>query len=619
MVKKVDEIVSAIEDQEHRTADWRALMDIDLDLVEGKPYQTAEAVRMGEGRDLDDGGFRIYTSNEAQTFAKKVISTLVLSKLSTRVPAGDAFRDKRDLHDLKEQLAVGLLESANELRIEMSLGGSILEELVWYTCIRGAYAVRALLVKDKDGGQHVDITPLDPRDVYWKVGAGGLEWAAIKSWMTIDDVHARFGIHVEGHQSSLDLIEVIDYYNRSQNMIIIPEHKEGFAKSPTRHGNKGVPIHIGMVGAHPRITRRSRISTGASGSDYSVSLLNWGQSIFVENRETYALHNEVMSIYLHLVAAARQQTWVLHSRGAEKQLDEDPNPEGGVISLDIEDKLATIPLPEMTKDAAALLGLTSGELQRGSISHASFGELPFQLSGFAINSLRRNELTVLQPPLTSIGMAFKQIFDSLCDQYVSGQFSPMQLSGMGNNREYFSEEIDPDDVIDLPPYRVKLVASLPQDDAGKIALAQQAREGPNGVPIYDDLFIHEEMLETPDPGVVMDRINAQMARRAHPSAMALTLMNASEDRDEPELAGIYLQQLMIEMINTQLQLAQGQQAALALQQQQATSPGGVSPSVSPPAAGGTPPPTPTPQSGANVAPGSPRPGALSNVRGGGLP
>lgn len=611
MVKKVDEIVAAIEDQEHRTADWRALMDTDLDLVEGKPYQTPEAVRMGEGRDIDDGGFRIFTSNEAQTFAKKVISTLVFAKLATRVPAGIAVRDKRDSHDLKERLAVGFLESANERRIKMSLGGSVLEELVWYTCIRGAYVVRALLVKDADGGQHVDITPLDPRDTYWKVGKNGLDWAATKSWMTIDDVEANFGIRVAGHQSGLDLIEVIDYYDHEKNMVVIPEHKEGFAKRPTRHGSDGVPIHIGMVGAHPRITRRSRVGTSATpgGSDYSVSLLNWGQSIFVENRETYALHNEIMSIYLHLVAAAREQTWTLNSRGAEKQLDDNPNNLGGVISLDVEDKLQPIPLPEMTKDAAALLGLTSGELQRGSISHASFGELPFQLSGFAINSLRRNELTVLQPPLTAIGSAFKQVFDSLCDQYVSGQFSPMQLSGTGNNREYFDEEPSPDDVRDLPGYQVKLVANLPQDDAAKIAIAQQARDGPNGVPIYDDLFIHEEILETPDPGVVMDRIDLQMAKRAHPSALAMTLMNAAEDRDEPAYAQIYLQQLIVEMINTQLQLAQGQQAALAFQQQQAAPPGGVSPAVIPPAAAGAPVPTPTPQSGANVAPGSPRPGA----------
>lgn len=603
---QAEEIVRKVEQHRNATASWRDSMDLDLRLYDGFPYQTESAILHGEGASRDDGGYRSYTSNEPQTYGKKVIATLSLSRPNLRVPAGVEFRDKRDFHDLKERLGIGMLHQADDWLVDVRMEKTLQESLAWYTSIRGAYAVRALLVKSEDGGQRVEIQPWDPRDTYWGMDKDGMAWACLKQWYTVDRIAVEFGITMPERDDSNELVEVYSYYDRKRHMIVIPDLKDGFAKKPLNHGavdgsgKPKVPVHIGGVGSRPllnnsHLPQRSEITGGNVSGHSQVDYDGWGESIFVANRGIYPLVNELRSIYLHLVAAARERTWVYSSAGGEKQLSDDPNQEGGVIPIDLNEHLDPIPLPEMTKDAAALLGLVEGEMQRGALPHSIFGELQFQLSGIAIDTLRQNMLTVISPALKAMDRAVKQILTGLTDQYVGGAFAPMKLAGIGVNREYFDEEISPDDIRDLPGYLVKHVANLPHDDAAKIAMAQLAREGPNGVPLYDDLFIHEEIMETSDVGAVMDRINLQMAERGHPSALALTLMNASEARGETEYAGIYLRQLMIEMLNQQLQLMQGQ---LITSQGPQLGPSGGS-SGPPPGQSG-PPPTP---------PGQPRPGA----------
>lgn len=72
----------------------------------------------------------------------------------------------------------------------------------------------------------------------------------------------------------------------------------------------------------------------------------------------------------------------------------------------------------MSKEAGAFMGMVSGEMQRGGLPHSIYGQLEFQLSGFAINTLRQGVETVLVPRLQALEKSYRAIFQLLCDQKI---------------------------------------------------------------------------------------------------------------------------------------------------------------------------------------------------------
>ena len=258
---------------------------------------------------------------------------------------------------------------------------------------------------------------------------------------------------------------------------------------------------------------------------------------------------------------------------------------------------------------------------------------------------------MLQPRLDAIKAAYLQICNLLADQYGSGSFEAMELSGWGNNRQWFSEEIDADMIEGVGSPEVEMVGNLPQDEMTKMSMAQMAREG--AVPLLPDLVIRDEILGLQNSDQVESQIKEQMAERTLPEASLWTLLKATEDRGRPDLSQFYFsqlgevlmqkqlvqQQLMQQM--QQMQQVPGMQPGMAAPGMQPGAPNGAGPMPGAPMPGGpmppgpmpggpmpggptappqampnagmgVPPPVPTPQAGANVPPGSPRPGAQSD-------
>jgi hypothetical protein len=262
----------------------------------------------------------------------------------------------------------------------------------------------------------------------------------------------------------------------------------------------------------------------------------------------------------------------------------------------------------------------SGEMQRGSIPHSVYGELQFQLSGFAINTLRQGVETMLSPRIISLEQAYKQMCNLLCDQYSTGAYSAMELSGRDNNRMYFSDTITPDTVKNGGNIEVSVVARLPQDDMSKYSMAQIAREGPT--PLLPDLWIRDNVLGLQDADQIEDTVKEQIAERTLPEAGIWSLYQAAMKQGREDLAQFYAGELTAMLLSKAKALADN----LGGGAPPGPSPGAVPPvpmgappqgeippmpppEVLPPAAAGVPPPVPTPQAGPVVPPGQPRPGA----------
>ena len=590
---KANDIIDKVDIHYDNTEKLRQRMEDDYSLYRLDPYEAGD-------------GYQSYTSNAPQTYADKVISWIVSSEMVVRIPNVTENREMRDANNRKEKVFLGMLRSADE-RLKNTLKPSIKNQLAFYVSIRGWYAGRALLTKRDDGTTYVDISPWDPMHTYWGVGADGLDWACYKIQKGRTEIEQEYGVRLSGEATDRDdedWLYVYDYYDKEENIVVVGNGQ--VVKKATPHGSPNVPVFIGPVGATPPVQALSEHT------DIETTIEDFGESVFKSSRDVYEKNNLMMSIMLELTARARRQGLKIKSRDGSKTLDEDPYKEGTEISLAQGEDIEPLGLLEMSRETQGFMGVLTGDMQRGTLPHSIYGDLQFQLSGFAINTLRQGIDSVLQPRMEALEDCYMKLCMLLSDQYMSGNFRAMELSGVDMNRNYFDEIITPESIDMAKDIQITFVGQLPQDDMSKMSMAQIAREGPN--PLLPDIFIRDKILGLQDTDSIDNAIKEQEATELLPEAKLFTLMQSAEERGRDDLAQLYLGELLYilkqKMMMRQQQDMQSQQMGM---QGGGQSPNGAGPTADPramPNAGmGVPPPTPTPQAGPLVPPNTPRPNA----------
>ena len=570
----------------------RDRMQDDYDLYIMRPYDAGD-------------GYESYTSNEPRTYADKIISWMAAAELIIRIPNTDEPREMRDMNDAKEKFLIGLFRGADE-RLRRRMQPSLREQLSWYISLRGWYAGRALFHVDSKDKVQIDITPWDIMHTYWGEGEEGLAWACYKIQKTKDEILKQYGITLD-EQDDETPIDVFDYYDDEDNIVCT---QDAILKPATPHNVGKVPVFIGMVGPQPLVQNLDETSSTDTIADY-------GESVFVGNRQIYDKHNFTMSVMMEMVARSRKQGIKITSRDGQKTLDEDPYKAGAEVALAQGESIEPLGLMEVARETGAYMGLVSGELQRGAIPHTVYGDLQFQLSGFAINTLRQGIDSVLRPRVTAMEDAYTQISHLLCDQYATGMYDPIEVSGRDRNRSFFTEAIPPEAMGMAGMPEITIVSQLPEDDMSRMSMAQMARDGQT--PLLSDNYVRDKILGLQDADSIEDAIKEQMAERTLPEAALWSLLQATEERGRGDLSQFYYGELM----HLLMQKQQMRQQSMMPQQPQGGpgGPGGPSgpptadPRVMPNAMNGTPPPTPNQQGGPNVPPGSPRPGARENGAG----
>jgi len=586
VARTADQISKLVDDHYDSTYPFRARMQEDYDLYTLTDYDAGD-------------GYESYTSNEPRTYADKIVSWLSAAELTIRIPNIEETRERREMNDAKEKFLIGVLTGADE-RLRRRLQPSLREQIAWFISLRGWYAGRALLHKDSEGKTQIDITPWDAMHTYWCEGEEGLDWACYKIQKTKGEVLSQYGVELEAQDDELP-VEVYDFYDSEHNIVCTGDR---ILKSATVHGANRVPVFIGMVGPQPliqNIDNQTRKDT----------IAEYGESVFASNRGLYENHNFIMSVMMEMVSRSRKQGIKIMSRDGQKTLDEDPYKAGAEVALGQGEDVQPLGLMEVAKETGAFMGLVAGELQRGAIPHSVYGDLQFQLSGFAINTLRQGIDTILSPRITAMEDAYTQITLLICDQYGSGSYDPISVSGRDKNRMYFSETVEPDAIHMAGMPEIRIVSQLPEDDMSRMSMAQMAREGPT--PLLSDIYVRDKILGLQDADSIEDSIKEQMAERMLPEASLWTILSATENRGRPDLAQFYYGELMYLLQQKQMMRMQSMMPQAGPSPNGSTPvPGGggpptANPAVMPNAMMGVPPPMPTPQGGPNVPPGSPRP------------
>ena len=156
-----NEIIALVEAEEGRTKELRNRFNEDFSLYRLDSFKGLE-----HENEIDtEEGYAHYTSNEPQTFADKIITFTVDSKMMLRIKHPDAEEQQRKIDDQKERFVFGILRAGDERLIRLMKPRAKME-MAFHAAIRGFIFGRALLTKREDGTTFVDITPWDPLNTY---------------------------------------------------------------------------------------------------------------------------------------------------------------------------------------------------------------------------------------------------------------------------------------------------------------------------------------------------------------------------------------------------------------------------------------------------------------------
>jgi hypothetical protein len=603
--RKPTDILGMVEEHLAQTQPLRDRMDDDYRLERLEPF-THE--------DLD--GFHTTTHSEPRTQGRKILSLLTTAKRLIQVSQAQKDKDERSVSDEAERFYLGIF-SVNDERLVRSGQTKLQTGLSWHGAFRGFKMGRALLVKNN--GSHVprpDITPFDPRNTYWELGANGPLWMIHKVWKTVRQIKNEYGVNVKSElvpaNSQLG-IPVYEWFDDEHTGVVLERQ---VLKKPTLHGSPEIPVFFTAVGPAPFIFSEN----------ISDTIKDWGESIYAANREVWKEMNFVQSEMSELISRSVKQPYVTVSRDGSLTLDFNPWEHGRETSLQQGDEIKALDQMQMAPETGAMLGILSGMAQRGGIPHSSFGALPSgaAISGFAIGQLRQGQSTPIEAPIEALESVYTQIMRLMKMQYISGGFEQMTLTGRDQSgaHEFFSQEIPVEVVRDGGDPTIVFTATLPQDDIQNAAMAAQLT-APDalGVRLVPPRWARENILQIQDADRVGDEVRAERATNSAPLAMIHANMLAAIEIGNDQLASIYIGEAQKQTIRDFLELLQLQLQAFGLTQvaTQATggATGGGTPAgpprmdqrVLPRQAAGGAQEQPTPQAGPNVPAGTPRPGS----------
>ena len=523
-----------------------ARFDGDFNLRIGKLFS-------GIDNDLyDSEDFLHYTSNEPQNFGKKITNWYNNASLIIRIDTEGRSESLTRVDSAKERLGYGFLNAIDK-RLKRKGQNPLRNQSGWQIAIRGPVFARTMLRVDQQGETIVDVTPWDPRNVIWDYGPDGLAWCAYKIAKTRDQIQREYGIQLDNATDEFNAqdqtgIVIYDFYDDVINAVFTEDMQ--MLKPPSPHMMPRIPVAYAFGGTMPLLsnatTSGSSSGTGSASSASTPDAIKYfSESIYENNREVYKWENYLMSIGLHLAAEARDPKKLISSNDGTRTLDADASLPGAEIPISVRnmESIVNIPSVEMTNTASQMLGLIQSQVQQGSLSPVHFGNTPFSLSGYALNSLGSTAEEKIQPVIEQGEDFYLMMLEILMEQYATGAFPVLTVSGRSRDGGGFNETIPPQVAQIGGEMTIEMNPNLPEDDIQKIQQAQLLRQpGVDGMPLVDDQWIRDNTMKIRDVDNMEDRLRGQLAERGSPLATVYTNWQAAVNNEDNELAFIYQQQ-----------------------------------------------------------------------------
>ena len=517
MYDTIDEITQAIKTSEGILTDLRSRMEDDYDLWSLVPYEAEDA--NGKVRK----GYQSYTSSAPRNFFDKVLDGLSKAQLTIRIQLPEkATEAEKRAANIGELYLFGAL---NAIDRQLSKRGEppLRESLSFFICLRGWYAMRALVYMPKGGKETTfDVQAWDPIQVTWELGRNGLLWAARKHTATQGQILAEYGLTITGKDA-----EVTDFWDEERNSVLI---ESTFAKPPTAHKIGHVPVLIGAVGSMPTL----QSSTGTS------VLEERGDSVYAAARALYKPFNKYISTLMDMHQRGVTGSIVHMTKDGKKTFDGDPYLNWQEIVITEGESISALELPPSPPETAAILATISQDLQQSTLPFPlAYGGTEQAMSGRALSVLTEATRSVYFPRAEALTRSYTWLSEELLVQFSQKGIRKAELRGYKGkeNKEFFQVEVKPSEIKTSWYVVAEVEPKLPRDEQGEIMMAlaaSQVRE-PGGLPLLSDQTIYEDILKLKDPLAEDTKRKAQLGERL-PPVFAAEVAKALKAQGKDDLA-----------------------------------------------------------------------------------
>ena len=336
-----------------------------------------------------DTTYQAYTSNKMRTDANKVMSWLASSTLNISVAIDNQTTPKLEKAATCERYVWGSLYQQDRRLISRN-EPKLMYQLIWYGCVFGWWACMPLVYKGEDGETHQDITPINPRWLYYERGHSGPLWHASVRYTTQRALQKEYDEYKENVPKPTygEELAVLNYWDDDVNAVIMSQNLDAgdsftgeFIKPPKDHGIGHDPIKFGPVGLTPYITMSSSKDT----------IKDMGDSVFTANMGIDDNLNKLLSWTMDLIGQNVKQGHILVNFTPEQADDVgDLNRTGGHTVIDSDQDIRSVDKNRMPADTGPMLGQVGQDLQHGGLSSISYGETKGQVSGYLASQLNRS-------------------------------------------------------------------------------------------------------------------------------------------------------------------------------------------------------------------------------------
>ncbi len=368
-----------------------------------------------------------WISNDPKVFFDLAQSLISLSPPRFRLPIDINYKEKeKNSMNKAERLCIGIHRALNARQSDT--GGTLWLRDLAYWVLLGWYAVFAWVSKEgKEVKFRADIW--DPMTVYPQWDSDGLircvrafEVDSITAISMASDMKARIGLELPFKEPSEDSKpKVINWWRKRmegnkpiiENAIMISGQivKPITVQSKLTH----IPIHVGAIGSPDKISpfwEKRR-----------------GEAITTANDSMYDYDNIIFSLHADILASQAFPNLVSKTRSGQPAVHaEDVRGHGTVIPLRTEDQLDLLRNAVTPADAEVLSQYIANQKNKGSVPPAVFGNIPVELSGFAISQLLASVRYKLGPHLTALQSVTSKVYSDFLFQYKNGRFPPITLS-----------------------------------------------------------------------------------------------------------------------------------------------------------------------------------------------
>jgi hypothetical protein len=526
-VKDIQEILSAISTFQNTTAymNKKSRWTEDYNFYNLEPYDAGM-------------GYLSYTSNAPRIFINKLIAMLNDSKLIIRVPIESLSAEERLIASNIERFLYGCFNLNDDQLTSTPATPTLRQQRAFFAALRGGFARCAYVYKDeKTGETKVTIPTWDLYNVAYKGTINGTSWAAHIRSASKEEIKQVYNVEIEGDEE-----KIVDFWDVENNGVILGGNT--WVKKLTPHGLDYCPVTIHMVGANPNLYIENNLDINK----------NVGEGALKESRNLFYILNKVMSDYMTLTHRGVKTPLGVWSADGSKNIEDDiwQSEKAASVPFKIGEDIRPLLQPTMPVDAAALVQMTTGEIQRGTLPYTAYGELSFRLSGFAINQLQSSLQTVIEPFALCLEQAYRMDCKQLLQQYAKQPWEAIKVRGRTSYNTPFgmpkgdlieTEMLEPDWIPEI-----SLTPVLPKDDAQRYQLAQLARQ-PNasGIPLLSDRTIQDELIGVQDPDFEARKIDQEWGDKLMVNRLWLAYIQALKDGDPNVQNNIPAQNLLAEL------------------------------------------------------------------------